>query len=66
MTAHKLCWEAGDLLFRTSSSSGAMDGTRMQRYWRDLSAMRANGLHQLDFRAPSIAHAHFGLPIGFL
>jgi 3-hydroxy-9,10-secoandrosta-1,3,5(10)-triene-9,17-dione monooxygenase len=66
MTAHKLCWEAGDLLFRTSSSSGAMDGTRMQRYWRDLSAMRANGLHQLDFRAPSIAQAHFGLPINFL
>ncbi len=66
MTAHKLCWEAGDLLFRTSSSSGAMDGTRMQRYWRDLSAMRANGLHQLDFRAPSIAQSHFGLPINFL
>ena len=66
MTAHKLCWEAGDLLFRTSSSSGAMDGTRMQRYWRDLSAFRANGLHQLDFRAHSIAQAHFGLPIQFL
>jgi 3-hydroxy-9,10-secoandrosta-1,3,5(10)-triene-9,17-dione monooxygenase len=66
MTAHKLCWEAGDLLFRTSSSSGAMDGTRMQRYWRDLSAMRANGLHQLDFRAPSIAQSHLGLPINFL
>jgi 3-hydroxy-9,10-secoandrosta-1,3,5(10)-triene-9,17-dione monooxygenase len=66
MTAHKLCWEAGDLLFRTSSSSGAMDGTRMQRYWRDLSAMRANGLHQLDFRAPAIAQARFGLPINFL
>ncbi len=66
MTAHKLCWEAGDMLFRTSSSTGAMDGTRMQRYWRDLSAFRANGLHQLDFRAPSIAQAHFGLPIQFL
>jgi len=66
MTAHKLCWEAGDLLFRTSSSSGAMDGTRMQRYWRDLSAMRANGLHQLDFRAPAIAQAHFGLPFTFV
>ncbi len=66
MTAHRLCWEAGDLLFRTSSSSGAKDGTRMQRYWRDLSAMRANGLHQLDFRAPSIAQAHLGLPVHFL
>jgi 3-hydroxy-9,10-secoandrosta-1,3,5(10)-triene-9,17-dione monooxygenase len=66
MAAHKLCWEAGDMLFRASSSSGARDGTRMQRYWRDLSAFRANGLHQLDFRAHSIAQAYLGLPVTFL
>jgi 3-hydroxy-9,10-secoandrosta-1,3,5(10)-triene-9,17-dione monooxygenase len=66
MAAHKLCWEAGDMLFRASSSSGARDGARMQRYWRDLSAFRASGLHQLDFRAHSIAQAYLGLPVAFL
>jgi 3-hydroxy-9,10-secoandrosta-1,3,5(10)-triene-9,17-dione monooxygenase len=65
MTVQKLTWEAGDELFRTASSSGAMDGARMQRYWRDLCAFRTNGLHQLDFRAPSIARAHFGMDVGF-
>ena len=52
MTAHKLCWEAGDIVFRAASTAGARDGARMQRYWRDLGAFRTNGLHQLDFKAP--------------
>jgi 3-hydroxy-9,10-secoandrosta-1,3,5(10)-triene-9,17-dione monooxygenase len=65
MTVQKLTWEAGDELFRTASSSGARDGARMQRYWRDLCAFRTNGLHQLDFRAPAIARAHFGMDVGF-
>jgi 3-hydroxy-9,10-secoandrosta-1,3,5(10)-triene-9,17-dione monooxygenase len=65
MTVQKLTWEAGDELFRTASSSGAKDGARMQRYWRDMCAFRTNGLHQLDFRAPAIARAHFGLPVDF-
>jgi hypothetical protein len=37
----------------------------MQRYWRDLCAFRTNGLHQLDFRAPAIARARFGLDVDF-
>jgi 3-hydroxy-9,10-secoandrosta-1,3,5(10)-triene-9,17-dione monooxygenase len=65
MTAHKLCWEAGDTVFRAASTAGARDGARMQRYWRDLCAFRTNGLHQLDFKAPSIAQARLGLPIEF-
>jgi 3-hydroxy-9,10-secoandrosta-1,3,5(10)-triene-9,17-dione monooxygenase len=65
MTAHKLCWETGDTLFRAASTAGARDGTRMQRYWRDLGAFRSNGLHQLDFKAPAIAQARLGLPIEF-
>jgi 3-hydroxy-9,10-secoandrosta-1,3,5(10)-triene-9,17-dione monooxygenase len=65
MTAHKLCWEAGDTIFRASSTSGARDGTRMQRYWRDLCGFRTNGLHQLDFKAPAIAQARLGLPVEF-
>ena len=65
MTAHKLCWEAGDTVFRAASTSGARDGTRMQRYWRDLCAFRTNGMHQLDFKATSIAQARLGLPVDF-
>jgi 3-hydroxy-9,10-secoandrosta-1,3,5(10)-triene-9,17-dione monooxygenase len=65
MTAHKLCWEAGETVFRAGSTSGARDGARLQRYWRDLCAFRTNGLHQLDFKAPSITQARLGLPIEF-
>jgi len=65
MTAHKLCWEAGDTVFRASSTAGARDGARMQRYWRDLCAFRTNGIHQLDFKATSIAQARLGLPVDF-
>ena len=65
MSAHKLCWEAGDLVFRAGSTTGARDGTRLQRLWRDLCAFRTNGIHQLDFRAASIAQARLGLPIDF-
>jgi 3-hydroxy-9,10-secoandrosta-1,3,5(10)-triene-9,17-dione monooxygenase len=65
MTAHRLCWEAGDTVFRAASTTGARDGARMQRYWRDLCAFRTNGIHQLDFRATSIAQARLGLPVDF-
>jgi hypothetical protein len=65
MSAHKLCWEAGDLVFRAASTRGARDGARMQRLWRDLCAFRTNGIHQLDFRAVSIAQARLGLPVEF-
>ncbi len=65
MTAHKLCWEAGDMVFRAGSTTGARDGAPLQRYWRDLCAFRSNGVHQLDFNAPSIAQAHLGLPVEF-
>jgi 3-hydroxy-9,10-secoandrosta-1,3,5(10)-triene-9,17-dione monooxygenase len=65
MTAHKLCWEAGDMVFRAGSTTGARDGAPLQRYWRDLCAFRTNGVHQLDFRASSIAQAHLGLPVDF-
>ncbi len=65
MTAHKLCWEAGDMVFRAGSTTGARDGAVLQRYWRDLCAFRTNGIHQLDFRATSIAQAHLGLPVDF-
>jgi 3-hydroxy-9,10-secoandrosta-1,3,5(10)-triene-9,17-dione monooxygenase len=63
MTAHKLCWEAGDMVFRAGSTYGARDGARLQRSFRDLCAFRTNGVHQHDFQATSIAEAHLGLPV---
>ncbi len=65
MTAAKLCWDAGETLFRVGSTTGARDGERLQRYWRDLCAFRSNGLHQHDFRARALAQARFGLPVSF-
>ncbi|HEY7625755.1 MAG TPA: acyl-CoA dehydrogenase family protein [Ilumatobacteraceae bacterium] len=62
-TAARLSWEAGDLLFRTAGSSASLDGQRMQRYWRDLSAFRSNSIHQFDFRSRAVSQAHFGLPV---
>ena len=66
MTAARLCWEAGDTVFRAGSTTGARDGQRMQRYWRDLCAFRTNGIHQHDFRASALGQAHLGLPISFI
>ncbi len=62
-TAAKLAWDAGELLFRTAGSTAALDGQRMQRYWRDLCGFRTNSFHQFDFRAPNVVRARFGLPI---
>jgi 3-hydroxy-9,10-secoandrosta-1,3,5(10)-triene-9,17-dione monooxygenase len=63
MTATKLCWEAGETAFRAASTTGARDGARMQRIFRDLCAFRTNGVHQFDFRAPSLAQARMGMPV---
>jgi 3-hydroxy-9,10-secoandrosta-1,3,5(10)-triene-9,17-dione monooxygenase len=62
-TAARLSWEAGELLFRTAGSGAALDGRRMQRYWRDLCGFRTNSVHQFDFRSRAVTQARFGLPI---
>jgi 3-hydroxy-9,10-secoandrosta-1,3,5(10)-triene-9,17-dione monooxygenase len=66
MTAARLCWEAGETVFRAASTTGARDGQRMQRLWRDLCAFRTNGIHQHDFRATALAQARLGLPVSFI
>jgi 3-hydroxy-9,10-secoandrosta-1,3,5(10)-triene-9,17-dione monooxygenase len=58
----RLAWEAGLDLFRAASSSNAVDGQPMQRYFRDLATFKNNAVHQADFVAPEIARAYFGLP----
>lgn len=60
--AIRLAWEAGLELFRAASSSNAVDGQPMQRFFRDLATFKNNAFHQADFVAPEIARAYFGLP----
>jgi 3-hydroxy-9,10-secoandrosta-1,3,5(10)-triene-9,17-dione monooxygenase len=55
-------WEATELLFRTSGSSGAKNGQRMQRYFRDLAMARTQFAAQQDRAAVALARVHFGQP----
>lgn len=63
--AVNLTWEAVELLFRASGTSeGGRNGTRMQRYYRDMSAARTNaGLQAVEVFAQMYAQEHFGLEI---
>lgn len=59
--AGRLVWEAVEMLFRTSSSSGAKDGQRMQRYYRDVSIYRGHMSAQYEYVAERIGLLHLGL-----
>jgi len=61
--AARLAWESGLETFRAASSTSAMDGELMQRFFRDLATFKNNATHQADFIAPRIAQAYFGLPV---
>ena len=60
----RLAWEAIEMMFRTSSSSGAKDGERMQRYYRDASIYRGHLSAQYDMAAQRLALVHLGLNHG--
>lgn len=60
----RLAWEAVEMLFRTSSTSGAKDGERMQRYYRDASIYRGHLSAQYDMAAQRLALVHLGLNHG--
>ena len=62
--AGRLAWEAIEMLFRTSSSSAAKDGERMQRYYRDASIYRGHLSAQYDMHAARLAVIHLGLDHG--
>ena len=51
--------------FRAGSTTGARDGQRLQRLWRDLCAFRTNGIHQHDFRADALGQSLLGFPVEF-
>lgn len=61
--ASRIAWEAGLQLFRASSSTSAVDGQPMQRFFRDLATFQNNANHQPEFVATRIAQASLGLPI---
>lgn len=60
--AVNLAWEAVELLFRTSGTSeGGRNGSRMQRYYRDMSTARTNVGLQWETFAQMFAQEHFDL-----
>ncbi|HTR46249.1 MAG TPA: acyl-CoA dehydrogenase family protein [Verrucomicrobiae bacterium] len=60
----RLAWDAIEMLFRTSSSSGAKDGERMQRYYRDASIYRGHLSAQYDMHAARLGLIHLGMDHG--
>ncbi|HKV05914.1 MAG TPA: hypothetical protein VJO53_12530 [Candidatus Acidoferrales bacterium] len=60
----RLVWEAVEMMFRTSSSSAAKDGERMQRYYRDASIYRGHLSAQYDMLARRLGLLHLGLNHG--
>ena len=57
----RLVWEAVEMLFRTSSSAGAKNGQRIQRYYRDISMYRGHISSQYETVAQRLAMVHLGL-----
>ncbi len=58
--AAQLSFEAVDLLFCSAHTSvGAKDGTRMQRYFRDMSMARTNPGMQFELKAADLARQLF-------
>jgi len=58
--AAQLSFDAVDLLYRmAATSAGAKNGTRMQRYFRDISMARTNPGLQFDLKAADLARQLF-------
>jgi 3-hydroxy-9,10-secoandrosta-1,3,5(10)-triene-9,17-dione monooxygenase len=60
--AMRISWEATDLLFRTGGTSGAKNGQRLQRYYRDLAMARTQFAAQYERSAEWLAREYFSLP----
>jgi len=58
----RLCWEAVDLMFRTSGTSAATKTAPLGRYFRNLAVIRTHITTQRDHTAVNSARLHFGLP----
>jgi 3-hydroxy-9,10-secoandrosta-1,3,5(10)-triene-9,17-dione monooxygenase len=62
--AARMAVQATSDLFGASSSSAAKRGSRMQRYYRDVSTYRGHISARHDVIAADVARIHFGLPDG--
>jgi len=62
--AGRLAWEAIEMMFRTSGSTAAKDGERMQRYYRDASIYRGHLSSQFERTAHYLGLVHLGLDPG--
>jgi len=58
----RLCWEAVDLMFRTSGTSAAGKTTPLGRYFRNLAVIRTHVTMQSNHTAVNAARLHFGMP----
>ena len=58
----RLCWEAVDLMFRTSGTSAAASTAPLGRYFRNLAVIRTHVTTQSNHTAVNSARLHFGLP----
>jgi 3-hydroxy-9,10-secoandrosta-1,3,5(10)-triene-9,17-dione monooxygenase len=58
----RLCWEAVDLMFRTSGTSAAAKTAPLGRYFRNLAVIRTHVTMQYDHTAGNTGRLHFGLP----
>ena len=63
MHAGKLAFDAIDILFRTSGSSGTRRGSRLGRCYRDGSVYRTHIGAQYDLHYVADAKVLFGLPV---
>ena len=58
-----LCWTAVSDMFRVAGSSAVLDGSRMQRAWRDMSTLRSHTgvVHFTESAVTELTKAHFGV-----
>jgi 3-hydroxy-9,10-secoandrosta-1,3,5(10)-triene-9,17-dione monooxygenase len=57
----RLCWEAVDLMFRTSGTSAAAKTAPLGRYFRNLAVIRTHITLQCNHTAGNSGRLHFGL-----
>lgn len=58
-----MCWEAASEMFRVAGSSAVVDGSRMQRAWRDMSTLRSHTgvVYFTETAVTELAKSHFGV-----
>lgn len=58
----RLCWDAVDLMLRTSGTSAASKTAPLGRYFRNLAIIRTHVTMQHEHTAANTGRLHFGLP----